>query len=263
MYAKLFSSMFTGSLATRGPWEAVVTFQQFLVLADRFGIVDMTPESIARHTTIPLDIINKGIEALEQPDPQSRRPDLEGRRIVRLDPLRGWGWEIVNHAHYRQIRSAEERRNYQREYMQEYRKGARRTRKAAPKGNGADRAPVAPSAPLVIPEWIDADTFAAWIKIRPAKARTPEAQAAAIGKLDKMRGTGVDVNEVLRTSLANGWQGIFAPDAKRAGQAAQQRSEPGSAPRPSFKCADCGARVETWIGQQCFPCYRGEKGAPA
>ena len=113
--------MYHGSLATEGPWEALVTFQQLLVLADRFGMVDMTPEAISRITTVPLEIITKGIVALERPDPKSRTPDMEGRRIIRLREDRDWGWSIVNHSHYRSLRSAEERRDYMRRYMREKR----------------------------------------------------------------------------------------------------------------------------------------------
>lgn len=126
MFAKVFSSIYDGSLATRGPWEALVTFTQLLVLADKFGQVDMTPDVIARRTTIPLEIINKGLHALQQPDPESRRQEAEGRRIVLLDPSRGWGWQIVNYAHYRQIRSAEERKEYMAKYYEEKIKGKRR-----------------------------------------------------------------------------------------------------------------------------------------
>ena len=203
MYAKLFSSMFTGSLATRGPWQAVVTFQQLLVLADRFGIVDMTPEAIARHTTIPLEIISAGIEALEAPDPDSRRPDADGRRIVRLDPERAWGWEIVNHAHYRQIRSAEERREYQRAYMRDYRKGARRPR--TPKDDAA-KAPLPP-----LPDWIPAELFSAWWQAKPKRARTPHAHALAIKRLDELRAQGHEPTATLEHCIRSGYQGIFAP----------------------------------------------------
>ena len=56
--------MYHGSLATVGPWEALVTFQQFLILSDRLGTVDMTAEVIARITTVPLEIITKGIAVL-------------------------------------------------------------------------------------------------------------------------------------------------------------------------------------------------------
>ena len=122
--------MFDGSLATRGPWEALVTFQQLLVLSDRFGHVDMTPAVIARRTTIPEAIIEKGLQVLAEPDPESRRDAEQGRRIVLLDPGRPWGWRIVNYTHYRQIRSAEERRDYQREYMRAKRAKDKPRRKA-------------------------------------------------------------------------------------------------------------------------------------
>ena len=58
--------MYDGTLATKGPWQALVTFQQLIILADRNGEVDMTPEAISRRTTIPLEIIEHGIKALEE-----------------------------------------------------------------------------------------------------------------------------------------------------------------------------------------------------
>jgi hypothetical protein len=121
MYGKLFEQMFDGTLASKGPWQALVTFQQLIVLADKNGIVDMTPEAISRRTTIPLEIIETGIQALEQPDPHSRTPDEGGRRIVRLSDGRSWGWRIVNHARYRNIRSQEDRREYMRQYQRQRR----------------------------------------------------------------------------------------------------------------------------------------------
>lgn len=121
MYGKLFVQMYDGTLGTAGPWQALVTFQQLIILADREGIVDMTGEAISRRTTIPLDIIQTGIQALEQPDPHSRTPDEEGRRIIRLNDDRDWGWRIVNYVHYRNIRSQEERREYMRNYQRKRR----------------------------------------------------------------------------------------------------------------------------------------------
>src|SRR5438477_11915234 len=105
--------MYDGTLASKGPWQAIVTFQQLLILADPTGVIDMTPESIGRRTTIPLEIIAVGINALEQPDPASRRRDEEGRRIVRLDDHRAWGWRIVNFVHYRNLRNNADRPEYQ------------------------------------------------------------------------------------------------------------------------------------------------------
>jgi hypothetical protein len=121
MFVKVFPSMYDGTLATRGPWQALVTFQQLLVLADPKGIVDMTPEAISRRTTIPLEIITAGIAALEQSDPESRSPGEDGRRIVRLSDHRSWGWRIVNYLNYRGIRDEEARREYMANYQRERR----------------------------------------------------------------------------------------------------------------------------------------------
>jgi hypothetical protein len=121
MYVKVFPSMYDGTLTTHGPWQALVTFQQMLVLADPQGIVDMTPEAIAARTTIPLDIIRIGVAALEQPDPESRSAELDGRRIVRVADHRSWGWQIVNYLQYRAIRDEEHRREYMREYRRKRR----------------------------------------------------------------------------------------------------------------------------------------------
>jgi len=122
MYGKIFRQMYRGTLATVGPWEALVTFQQMIVLADQEGVVDMTIEAIVRETTIPIEIIRKGIETLEKPDPESRNPTEEGRRIVRLRENSTWGWQIVNYAYYRKLKREEDRRDYHRQYYHEKRK---------------------------------------------------------------------------------------------------------------------------------------------
>ena len=118
MYAKLFSQIYDGTLCTKGPWEALVTFQQFLVLADPEGQVDMTAEAISRRTTIPLEIIQRGIQSLIQPDPESRTPAEEGRRLIPLSPGRAWGWMVVNYKHYRGMKREEDRREYHQHYWQ-------------------------------------------------------------------------------------------------------------------------------------------------
>jgi hypothetical protein len=47
---------------------------------------------------------------LEAPDPESRTPDADGRRIERLDDHRTWGWHIINYSRFREIASEEQRR---------------------------------------------------------------------------------------------------------------------------------------------------------
>lgn len=108
MFAKIFTQILDSSLAE--DWQARVVFEDLLKLCDQNGVVDMTPEAIARRTNVPLDMVNHGIAELEKPDPRSRNPQHEGRRIVRLDEHRDWGWLICNYEHYRKIASDEQRR---------------------------------------------------------------------------------------------------------------------------------------------------------
>jgi len=132
MYAKVFAQIFDGTLCTVGPWESLVTFQQMLILADQDGSVDMTATAISRRTTIPLEIIEKGIAALLLPDPESRTPTEEGRRIVPLSEGRAWGWRVVNYKHYRQLRREEDRREYHREYWHSRKGKTQQTQQTQP-----------------------------------------------------------------------------------------------------------------------------------
>lgn len=123
MYTKVFRSIYDGTLADN--WKALVTFQQFLILCDEQGVVDMTPTAIARMTGIPLEILADGIAHLESPDAMSRTPDMEGRRIVRLDPHRPWGWFLVNFRKYKELRNRDEKREADRERIATKRDSAR------------------------------------------------------------------------------------------------------------------------------------------
>jgi hypothetical protein len=112
-YGKVFRSMYDGSLVAN--WKALVTFQQMIVLSDKNGYLDMTPEALSRRTNIPLEIIKEGIAVLEAPDPDSRTAGEDGRRIVRLDAHRSWGWQLVNKVKYRDLADAEQVREQARE----------------------------------------------------------------------------------------------------------------------------------------------------
>jgi hypothetical protein len=120
LYGKVFDSIYDGTLY--GHWEAIVTMQQFIVLATPDGVVDMTPQAIAARTSIPLDIITKGIRVLEEPDPYTRTPGEDGRRIVLMDSHRPWGWRLVNHGKYARLRNIKEKREADRKRIAEKRK---------------------------------------------------------------------------------------------------------------------------------------------
>lgn len=115
MFAKVFAQIFDSSISE--DYMVRHVFMDLLVLADREGIVDMTPTAISRRTNVPVEIINRAIEKLLLPDPTSRSDSHEGCRIAPLDNHRDWGWYIVNFAKYRDMRDEEARKSYFREYQ--------------------------------------------------------------------------------------------------------------------------------------------------
>lgn len=96
-------------------------FMSMIVLANADGVVDITLNSLARRFNIPLTDLTAAIKKLEQPDRLSRCDDDEGRRLLKLDGHREWGWRIVNHSKYNTLRSEKDRREYMKNYMQKRR----------------------------------------------------------------------------------------------------------------------------------------------
>lgn len=108
MYAKLFKSLFEGSM--RGKSDVILVWVNLLANADQDGFVDRHFRAIADETGLPLERVYIAIAELESPDTDSRSKELEGRRIERMEEHRTWGWKIINHAKYRALRNTEERR---------------------------------------------------------------------------------------------------------------------------------------------------------
>ena len=215
MYGKLFVSMFSGSLY--GHWQAIVTFQQMIILADKDGTVEMTPAAISATTSIPLDIIEAGITLLEAPDPNSRTPDEDGRRLLRINPSRPWGWHITNYAYYRAIRTAEDRREYQKKYWQK--------RKQITQPDSTATQPIQPIVEVKVKAeakavttttavaGLDAKAWETWTDYRKkiGKPLKPVSIPAAQRKLAALPFQ----MEAVEHSIANGWTGLF-PAGKSA-----------------------------------------------
>jgi hypothetical protein len=112
MYAKLFTSIYQGTL--RGNSHGLLVFTNLLAHCDKAGVVDMHPRAIAEEVGLTVEQVRVALDELEQPDEESRSPESEGRRIVRLDEHRSWGWTVVNYTKYRAIRDEEDRREQNR-----------------------------------------------------------------------------------------------------------------------------------------------------
>lgn len=125
MYGKIFDSIYDGTLAE--DWRALITFQQMIVLCDADGVIDMTAHAISRRTGIPIEHIEAGIKVLENPDPYSRTPGDDGRRIMRIDAHRPWGWYIVNHNKYKNLQDSDTVRAQTRERVRKHRESQKTT----------------------------------------------------------------------------------------------------------------------------------------
>ena len=112
MYVKLFRSIYQGTL--RGNSHGLLVFTNLLANADSLGSVDVHPRAIAEETGLAELIVRAALDQLEAPDPESRSPEEDGRRIIRLNDHRAWGWRIVNYGKYREIKNAEDRREQNR-----------------------------------------------------------------------------------------------------------------------------------------------------
>lgn len=123
VYAKLFASIYQGTL--RGRSDSLLVFTNLLAHMDSVGHVDIHPRAIAEEVGLTLDAVRAALDELEAPDPESRSPDEDGRRIVRLDEHRAWGWRVVNGAKYRAIRNEEDRREQNRLAQERWRNKSR------------------------------------------------------------------------------------------------------------------------------------------
>lgn len=115
-YTKLFSTITDSTIwqasdATRLVWITM------LAMADQHGYVGASIPGLASRARVSLDACIMALDELASPDKYSRTPEFEGRRIADTDG----GWVLLNHAKYRAIRNADERRAQSREAMRRLR----------------------------------------------------------------------------------------------------------------------------------------------
>jgi len=119
MYAKIHKSLWDGTLADS--WQGWALFVFLLAHADADGVVDMTPAAIVGRSGLKIEDVLVGLDELLAPDPNSRTPDFEGRRLALLDESRSWGWFIVNYKKYRDMKDMEQVREQNRERVRRWR----------------------------------------------------------------------------------------------------------------------------------------------
>ena len=116
-YTKLFSSIIASTIWRAGDKTRLVWITM-LAMADQFGVVEASVPGLSDMARVTVDECREALDELQQPDPDSRSSDQEGRRIEAVDG----GWRLINHGKYRDKMSRDERREYQRLYQRNYRK---------------------------------------------------------------------------------------------------------------------------------------------
>lgn len=124
-FTKLFSSI-TSSTVWMEPSGTRLTWIAMLANCDRKGRVFASLPGLAHLARVTMEEAELAIKTFLAPDPHSRTPEHEGRRIAPIDG----GWQLLNHAKYREIRDEETIRESKRDHM--------RRKRAAEKGGTSD-----------------------------------------------------------------------------------------------------------------------------
>jgi len=115
-YTKLFRSMLLSSIWSEDNVTRIVWIT-LLAESDQDGRVYASIPGLASLAKVSIDELNDALLILSSPDPYSKTPDDEGRRIREIDG----GWELINHGKYREKMSKEDQNRKAAERMRRYR----------------------------------------------------------------------------------------------------------------------------------------------
>jgi hypothetical protein len=115
-YVKIFRSILLSSIQSES-YPTRLVWQTILALKDENGIVEASIPGLANEARVTLVECEEALRVLTSPDPYSRTPDEDGRRMLAIEG----GWKVVNHRKYRERENIEERKQRDRVYQQEKR----------------------------------------------------------------------------------------------------------------------------------------------
>lgn len=115
-YTKLFSSITTSSIWQESN-ETRIIWVTLLAMANADGEIPASVPGLAHIARVSIEDAEKALETLSAPDPYSRTPDHEGRRIEKVPG----GWRLLNHDTYRARMCPQEQREKTRIRVQRHR----------------------------------------------------------------------------------------------------------------------------------------------
>lgn len=242
-FTKLWASILESSIWSE-PVENRVVWITMLTMADRNGFVGASIDGLARRANVSIDAVRAALVTFQQPDPNSRNKDNEGRRIEEVPR----GWHILNYTYFRDLRDEQARQEYERA-----RKAAQRRRTPEPmsqdvrdtpgqqrdtsgtagtKGDlshvsaheyaygeeeegcrgtqkSTSRAPRSARARADRPEDVGVQVWEEFAALRKAR-RAPVTDTVVAGIRREAKAAGMTLEQALRTCVERGWQGFRA-----------------------------------------------------
>ena len=231
MYTKLFgeilhSTVWSESIETKIVWITM------LALVDDRSEVRASVIGLAKAAGVTVPQCEKALKCFMSPDKYSRSQEFEGRRIEECDG----GWKMLNERKYREMRSAEERREYQKKWKAEKRareklyktkrdKDTETDEEGVTKGemsqschdnkdiniNKDINKPKDKKPTFVVPEFINKELWKEWLAVRrKLKAVNSEtALKALVTRLTKIHESGkFTVDEAITVAIEKSWKSV-------------------------------------------------------
>lgn len=102
-FVKLYGSILRSSVWLEDH-STVRVWITLLALADPEGFVEGSAPGLAHQARVTLGELTAALAVLTAPDPHSKSPEMEGRRVLEVDG----GWQLVNARKYRDMRTPEQ-----------------------------------------------------------------------------------------------------------------------------------------------------------
>jgi len=155
-YTKLFNSILDSTVWGESK-DVRILWVTMLAMADRNGEVAAALPGLTRRAQLTQDETEVALARLMAPDPHSRTPDHEGRRVEAIPG----GWQLLNYAIYRARMSREDQQERNREAVRKCREKKKAARTEPPPLNPpaeTGSGPLLPDAPtpaqLLAREWM-------------------------------------------------------------------------------------------------------------
>jgi hypothetical protein len=119
-FTKLFSSI-TASTIWLEDNPTRIVWITMLAMSNKNGFVFASVPGLASIAHVSVAATRRALHKFQEPDPDSRTKDFDGRRIEEVDG----GWRLINYQKHRAIRDEEDRREYMKLFMRQKRKQER------------------------------------------------------------------------------------------------------------------------------------------